>query len=675
MIKTTGSFRFKLVILSTALAVTGGLAWHLFGSLLLPGQLQGHGSSECVARADRFTNAHTFRTYSVEYQSNSESDFSRLFSAEKAARSGTAKTPHVGQTARMKLRATWEISTLEREGRLTSFGRLIKPEVTLEHNGQTDLAFNQQLISEIEQPFLIELTSHGEVIELSGKKTLSKISRNILRSLIAESQIVLPTQESPSWTTRERDANGFFEASYRLPPEQTVGVHNGLIKLLKSKVRYLDLGSKVKRRLRSTMPLEFSTQLEPTLNAAIELDCTTGTFSSLTATGTLKTRVNRTEIGSNQYQLTMKLLSVTQLPKGTDLAALTRDTGFTGTKGATENYSLTSIESAEAMELLIQKNELGDLDFKKLLALLKAAKTSGDPSAIENLYLKFKALIYLHPEACEPLAAQMKKENPQKSKAMLMLATALSTVGSPQAQDALVDVLASRSSDIVSAQILIPALGMTEHPTPKAEETLRELIHSSGKEDIVSTAGLSLGAMAGNLSEQDPERSRAIIESVQKDYQNAETDQQKQYLLSVLGNAGSDQALPVINSALESSNIQIQTEAAMALRFVPDREAQAKLVDLLKTSAIDDSVKQAAASALSYREPTLGLSQAIQTHYASQDSDLVRRELIKAAFENRDVDPSVTDWLKGVASSDPSPEARKLANDYASMHSQERENR
>jgi hypothetical protein len=670
MTETKESFRFKLVILSSVLAVAAGLSWHFFAAPVLSSQFFTVAANECVARADRFSSNRTIRTYSVDYQSDSKSDFSRLFTTDKADKVDASQKPQVGEAAKLNLRATWEISTLEHEGRLTSFGRLLSPEVTLEHNGQTDSAFNQRLKGELARPVLIELSSQGEVIELIGQKDLSKVSRNILRSLIAESQLVLPLQESPSWIARERDANGFFEATYRVSPEQTANARN-VINVIKSKARYIELGSKTKMRQRRTKPLEFTTQLEPTLNAAIELDCSKGTLSSLTATGTLKTHVNRTEIGINQYQLTMKLVSVTQLPTDTHLADLTKNTAFSGAKAGTEKYSLTSAESAEAMELLIQKNELGDLTFEKLLSLLKAAKTSGDPAAIDNLYLKFKALIYLYPEACKPLARQMKQEDPKRSKAMLMLATALSTVGSPQAQDALVDVLSSRSSDITSANILIPALGMTDYPTPKSEETLRELIHSSEKEDIISTAGLSLGAMAGNLADQDPERSRAIVESVQKDYLNADTDQQKQYLLSVLGNTGSDQTLPVINSALESSNGQLQAEAAMALRFVQGREAQAKLVDLLKAGAIDDSVKQAAASALSYREPTLGLSQALQTHYAAQNSELVRRELLKAVFENRAVDPSVADWLKGVANRDPSPEVRKLANDYANMNSHE----
>ncbi len=109
----------------------------------------------------------------------------------------------------------------------------------------------------------------------------------------------------------------------------------------------------------------------------------------------------------------------------------------------------------------------------------------------------------------------------------------------------------------------------------------------------------------------------------------------------------------------------------MALRFVPDREAQAKLVDLLGGGGVDDSVKQAAASALSYREPTVGLSQTLQSQFSAQSSEQVRRELIKAVYENRFVDPSVNEWLKGVASRDQSPEVRKLAKDYATMHATE----
>ncbi len=552
MMKILSSLRTKLVLLRLLPAVVllggGALAWHHFTTSPLSLPFLTGAVNECVARADRFAHVRSVRTYAIAYHSDSKSDLSRLFNAEKSAK------PQVGQAAQLTLKATWEISTLERDGRLTMFGRLLKPEVTLEHNGQTDSAFNQQLVAELEKPFLVELTTQGEVIELNGQKDLSKIARNILRSLIADSQVVLPAQAQSTWTTRERDAHGFFEAGYRVitavPGAEPATENSAVLKLSKNKIRYLELATNSKKRLRSTQPLEITTQLEPSMQAAIEFDCEKSALSSLNVSGALKTRVNRTEVGINQYQLSMKLLTISQLPAGVDLASLRKKQGLPGAATDTETYSLTSLESAEAMEQMIQKNELGDLTAEKLLALLKAAKASGDPTAIENLYLKFKALIYLQPEVCKTLASQMKQEDPKKSKAMLMLATALSTVGSTQAQDALVDVLSVRADDIASANILIPALGMTDKPTPKAEGTLRELIHSSNKEDVVSTAGLSLGAMAGNLAEQDPERSRAIVESVQKDYQNAETDQQKQYLLSVLGNAGSEQALPVISSAL-----------------------------------------------------------------------------------------------------------------------------
>lgn len=653
----TNAWRFKLVLASLALAAGGATLWHL-----LPGArpVVSAMKSECAARADRFSATRTVRTYTIDYHSDSTSDLSRLFAAGSPKDQAGLNQKQLGQSAVLDVHAVWELTTYENNGRLISIGRLIDPDVTLKHNGAGDSAFDRQLKTDLQKPFMVELTTAGEVLELSSQKGLGKIQKNILRAIIAESQAVLPAEANAEWSTRERDANGFYEARYRQPAPAT----GDSLRIKKTKERYLDIAGKKSQR-RSAKDVDFKTELEPRVSADIVFDCAQGTLSTLKTEGTVATRVNRVEIGTSQFTLAMKLRTISPLRESADLASLRRSNGLGGSRDGVEAYSVTATESAEAIESLIQKTELGELTAEKLLALLKAAQLSGKADAIQDLYLKFKALIYLHPEACGQIASLMKKENPQKSKAMLMLATALSTVGSPEAQAALVDVLQARSADVASAEILIPALGMTDAPSRKAEESLRDLIRSSEKEEIVSTAGLSLGAMAGHLADQDPDRSRAIVESVQKDYLNAENDQQKKYLLSVLGNAGASESLSLIDSALRSQNSEVQAEAAMALRFVPEREAQAKLVDLLGASGAGENVKQAAAAALSYREPTRELSQALQANFGSQSSEGVRRELIKAIYENRSVDPSVGGWLKNIAAHDQSPEVRKLAGDYA----------
>src|SRR5258705_8917523 len=77
-----------------------------------------------------------------------------------------------------------------------------------------------------------------------------------------------------------------------------------------------------------------------------------------------------------------------------------------------------------------------------------------------------------------------------ESLTMRVLTGALSVVGNPAAQAALVSAIKARSTDWPALSMLIPALDEASAPTPLAEETTRELASQSPNPDIASTAQL-----------------------------------------------------------------------------------------------------------------------------------------------------------------------------------------
>ena len=382
-------------------------------------------------------------------------------------------------------------------------------------------------------------------------------------------------------------------------------------------------------------------------------------FSTLSGKESSQTKVSDNVIArtEDEFKLVFKKEEALDEEKMRQLLADYQSAG-----SSRSSFRLVAEESAQETEKLIQKAELGDLTGPQLLGLLAQAKKSGDPKAIDALYLKFKALIYLQPEICGELGQVLASEE-GNSKTMGMLATALSTIGSPEAQKALVTALDVRREDIAAIQVLIPALGMTEHPSLESEDALKSLIQNSKKEEVVTTAGLSLGIMASHLADDAPERHQRIVEGIQNDYQRAETSEQKKFLLSILGNAGSESSLPALSEALNSPDPSLQAEAAMAMRFVPGKEVDDRLLKVLKDN-VDESVKDSAASALGYREPTQDLSNRMKAAFTAEKSERVRRELIKDVYEFRAVDPQVKDWLKWVKDNDPSNDVRQMAKDY-----------
>jgi HEAT repeat protein len=316
-------------------------------------------------------------------------------------------------------------------------------------------------------------------------------------------------------------------------------------------------------------------------------------------------------------------------------------------------------------EKQIQEQEWGAWTEKELWWRFHQASQSRDPNAMEALYLKFKAYLFLYPEKSSQLAKILEVADP-RSKTMQVLATALSAVGHPEAQAALIAVLKFREDDFLAARVLVPALGLTQHPTEESEAALKSLIRRSQNEDIVTTAGLSLGIMASHLGQDAPERQKQIVTEIQNDYENAATSQQKKFLLSVLGNAGSKEALPLIIRAIQSDDLSIQSEAVLALRFISGAEVDSLLLNLL-IGAENNQIRKSAAFALGEHEASKQMSEKMRNTFFRQKSEEVRREIIKSVYQHRSVDLEIPNWLKKVQESDASSEIQQLAKSYLGL--------
>jgi hypothetical protein len=127
-------------------------------------------------------------------------------------------------------------------------------------------------------------------------------------------------------------------------------------------------------------------------------------------------------------------------------------------------------------EAAIHKSELGNDTLESLLSdLARADATSAQSKNYTPLYLKFKALVYLHPEDCVTLGKLLVSALPRSVK-MQILAGALSAVGHAQAQAAITTAIQARSKDWLALSLLIPVLGGLNNPTPNTEAALRSRV-------------------------------------------------------------------------------------------------------------------------------------------------------------------------------------------------------
>src|SRR5581483_10192583 len=304
----------------------------------------------------------------------------------------------------------------------------------------------------------------------------------------------------------------------------------------------------------------------------------------------------------------------------------------------------------EESERNIERTELGNDNLETLLSgLEKLESTSGDKDET-SIYLKLKALIYLHPESCATLGQTLAKAN-AKSLTMRVLTGALGAVGNSEAQAALVTAIKARPTDWPALSMLIPALNQASIPTPVAEAAIRELASQSQNPEIASTAQLTLGAMARNLSNTSPGRAANIVDSLVNQINSSTSPDTTRQLLLALGNAGSVKAYSTIARFTTDSLPGVRAAATAALRFINTDQAEKQLIKILGSDS-DPSVRLEAANAFGYRQVNASSFAAQRQAFATDKDDKVRLSLLNNLWNVRRAFPEARKLVQEAAAKD-----------------------
>ncbi|MEM6989075.1 MAG: HEAT repeat domain-containing protein [Myxococcota bacterium] len=108
-----------------------------------------------------------------------------------------------------------------------------------------------------------------------------------------------------------------------------------------------------------------------------------------------------------------------------------------------------------------------------------------------------------------------------------------------------------------------------------------------------STAGFALGTALSHLQPYEPVRVTEAVDELASQYDAATDDDERVLLLRILGNAGSDRTLPLVEGALAASQEDVRVAAVQALRHVKSDAADELLADVM--TGTDGSIVRAAA--------------------------------------------------------------------------------
>ena len=611
------------------------------------------------------------RVYRLSYTNSSKSDFRALFAGRAGSGPTSGSAAGLTHAFQTKVEGEWVATLLDgRDHQVRIVYHLRQSTVRLWTDGQEALVPANTVLKELSRDMVVVADRQGRVRSVQFDPAMGELSQNYARALLSLTQWVLPDRAAPEpdqWMAEEEDPNGRYIAHYRVEKNRH-GDSSAVQTIRKRKVRYL-----VTRHRRQAVDQEVHPTVLPTGTLVARFDRQRATLLSLNGSETASIVIRGKTVGRSATGLRLQYLGQEKVG-AIELAAL-RETAAEQAR-RTVARSLSATESREASEAAIERKELGDATQESLLAEL--AKVEADavgrsgapgpgphyappapPALYTPLYLKLKALIYLHPDCSRRLGTLLAGSNPNGVTAPL-LTGALSAVGHPQAQAALVEAIRDGSRDAAGLTREIAALASVGNPTPLAEATVRwESVHAPTR-SLRVMAELALGTMARNLADGAPARATRIIDEVVRKLRASPSPEEARLSLMALGNAGSVRALHMIARFMAHPSPLLRASAAAALRWIDAPQVDAWLTRCLQSDP-DATVRQEAAAALGFREPTAGTIVAQQRAFRTDRVEAVRLAILSNLGRAQGAFPELRELIQRAAARDPSPNVRKVA--------------
>ncbi|OJH36469.1 HEAT repeat domain-containing protein [Cystobacter ferrugineus] len=490
----------------------------------------------------------------------------------------------------------------------------------------------------------VELGADGKVRSIHFDPRMSPLGQNLVRDMLSlrSMHLSLPARDGASWTSDEEDFNGRYSAPYTLAfPEE------GLARVTKGPRTYAATGAS---KLTKVAPLVRSL---PSTGGEWVLELDTHQPRSLRSHVEVELVASSRVIGRSLSHL--ELTPPEQAVVATVDVRQLQESFQARTARGVRPGDLAARDADARIEERIQREELGSDTWSSLLE--KAGEASPDRA---RLFLKFKALFLLHPETCRDASALLAMSDGPHDTTFQLVAGALVSAGTPEAQHALVAAIDATRDRTPHQRTLSGLLGTLSHPNEDAESVLHSLVKGHAQAEVRDTARLALGNVARSLQGQEPQRAERLIQDSVAYARSAESQPERILALQALGNTGATQGLEVIEQTVRDPDVSLRRTGASALRFIETEQAERLLLELVTRDA-SESVRGEAVSALSFRTLSAGTVAELLQRVRQDPSESVRQLLVKVLADEAPRHAGVLSTLEEVSRTDASAAVRKLA--------------
>ncbi|MET0591661.1 MAG: HEAT repeat domain-containing protein, partial [Polyangiaceae bacterium] len=431
---------------------------------------------------------------------------------------------------------------------------------------------------------------------------------------------------STEWTAEERDSVGVYTAEYRNEKET--------IKRHKKEYKPGSLPGSTYRIVGGET--EFHLDEAGILSRFVESD-----DLQIDAPEPLPSFQSRTRIALSRVKLSDRQATVDLKAETARMSSLDPN--------ATSPDALREIETAR----------IGGLELPETLSRLMASRereiagalTKNDSRETGRAYISLTARLRTQPSEIAAVRAHIEKNGPISD----VLVDALKDAGTPQAQRALSEILASKGAS-ENRLGLVRALSGVGAPTRDTVAALRSVENDPS---VGTQAKYGLGSNAYRLQKTDPALAEDVMKHLLGELRQASTGDQKCTLLTALGNAGSADSVTAILPFFENDSPAIRACAAQALRRIPGAEADALLARASHDSA--EEARYAAVEAISDRTPSGELVTVIARTATQESVNRIRASAVHTAARWVGARPELAQALTLVAEKDPVPDLQRAA--------------
>ncbi len=598
--------------------------------------------------------------YSFSYANESHSDVTTLFNAINTSngdKSQAASIPLLKRNVCIKVSGQMEMTLLEKSGSYSLiYFRAPAVDSVIIFGGQ--IAADESLTTRkvLGKGFPVKVGHDGRVTGVWIGSPSGGIPSSVARALVSLTQFVV-RPESPIWTeqgweTDEEDASGRYRARYKRTEPVNISSKDDLPVFSKTKLSYF--AGYARKHSRSKV---MSTAVIPSGELNIRYDPKRQMLISVQGGETNRVEIEGKQIGTSDTAFVLQHTGNRQLA-GKKLSGLLKSIKTQMTHE--QPTPLWIAPSHDESDAIISRQTLGGDTLETLFVKLSDFEAMKIPwTEASELYLKFKALIYLHPESCKLLAGAIADRQPENQASQMLLA-ALSAVANPAAQEALVGVIGARSGHKQAIMQIIFSLAVIDEPSEIAEQRLRDFAYSAGDRELAAAAQLALGGMARNLSVSSPGRSRAIIDYFMAQQRADRSTSETVHQILVLGNAGLEDYLPVLSRFAEDERREVRANAIHALRHYESAAVSAILFRALVQDR-EALVRFEAAIAIGSLETGDEMIALLIKAFAGEKVQEVRIAILQTLWKSERKYPEVRKLVTEVAEKDPSEAVRKAA--------------